>query len=263
MKLGEAFVRRHLSREVSDPALRAKLTPSYTMGCKRIVPTNDYLPALQRENVELVTDGIAEVRARSIVTEDGTERPVDALVLATGFEAAEQCAPFEVRGRGGRTLDEAWNDGAEAYLGTTVAGFPNAFLLIGPNTGLGHSSMIVMIESQIAYVLDALRTMKREGLASVDVRPEVQRAYNERIAERLKGTVWMSGCMSWYLTRTGKNTTLWPGFTVEYRLRTRRFDAKSYERVRLGETLRRPVTQLASVAQAPATTTSSRSFTLT
>jgi cation diffusion facilitator CzcD-associated flavoprotein CzcO len=277
MKLGEKISRRYVARHVKDPALRAKLTPDYRMGCKRVVPTNDYLPAIQRPNVELVTDGIAEVRAHSIVTNDGTERPVDALVLATGFEAAEQIAPFEVRGRDGRTLDEAWRDGPEAYLGTTVAGFPNSFLLIGPNTGLGHNSMVFMIESQIAYVLDALRTLKNESLKLVDVRSDVQRAYNARLAERLKGTVWMSGCMSWYLTRNGKNTTIWPGFTFEYRLRMRRFDARSYERVKLDASARRPSAgppsgepfgpsagpQATSVAQAPATTTSSRSFTLT
>jgi cation diffusion facilitator CzcD-associated flavoprotein CzcO len=256
MKLGEKLARRSLERRVADPALREKLTPSYTMGCKRILPTNDYLPALQRENVELVTDGIAEVRAHSIVTRDGKERAIDALVLATGFEAAEQVAPFEVRGRDGRELNDVWRDGAEAYLGTTVAGFPNLFLLIGPNTGLGHNSMIFIIESQVAYVLDALRTMTRQKLKLVDVKPEVQDRYNAFLRERLEDTVWMSGCMSWYLTRTGKNTTIWPGFTFEYRLRTRRFDARSYERVELSADAPR-------VAQAPAMTTSSRSLTLT
>jgi cation diffusion facilitator CzcD-associated flavoprotein CzcO len=260
MKLGEKLGRRYLAGQVADAALREKLTPGYTMGCKRILPTNDYLPALQRPNVELVTDGIAEVRARSIVTKDGNERPVDAIVLATGFEAAEQVAPFEVRGRDGRELNEVWRDGAEAYLGTTVAGFPNLFLLIGPNTGLGHSSMVFMIESQLAYVLGALRTMKDEGLKLVDVLPEAQARYNARLQERLKDTVWMSGCMSWYLTRTGKNTTLWPGFTFEYRLRTRRFDARAYERVSLRA---EPRAQTASVAHALPRTTSSRSLTLT
>jgi cation diffusion facilitator CzcD-associated flavoprotein CzcO len=233
MKLGETLGRRRLARQVADPALRAKLTPGYTMGCKRILPTNEYLPALQRPNVELVTDGIAEVRSRAIVTKGGAQHAVDAIVLATGFEAAEQVAPFEVRGRGRRELNEVWRDGAEAYLGTTVAGFPNMFLLIGPNTGLGHSSMVFMIESQVAYVLDALRTMKSEHLKLVDVKPEAQARYNARLQERLKHTVWMSGCMSWYLTRTGKNTTIWPGFTFEYRLRTRRFDPHAYERVKL------------------------------
>ena len=229
MRLGEKVGKRYLARSVKDPALRARLTPSYTMGCKRVLPTNDYLPALQRPNVELVTDGIAEVRARSIVSKDGTERPVDAIVLATGFEAAEQVAPFEVRGRDGRELDEVWRDGAEAYLGSTVSGFPNLFLLVGPNTGLGHSSMVFMIESQVAYVLDAVRKMRARGWKAVDLRADAQARYNDRIQERLEHTVWSSGCMSWYLTRSGKNTTLWPGFTFEFRRRTRRFDEDAYE----------------------------------
>jgi hypothetical protein len=150
-------------------------------------------------------------------------------VLATGFEAAEQVAPFEIRGRDGRELNEVWTDGAEAYLGTSVAGFPNLFMLIGPNTGLGHTSMIVMIESQLAYVLDAVKRMRARELASVEVRPDVQAVYNVELQRRLKDTVWASGCMSWYLTRTGKNTTIWPGFTFEFRLRTRRFDSDSYD----------------------------------
>ncbi|HEX3343678.1 MAG TPA: NAD(P)/FAD-dependent oxidoreductase [Polyangiaceae bacterium] len=264
MKLGERLGRRFLARSVADPALRAKLTPSYTLGCKRVLPTNHYLPALQRANVELVTDGIAEVRARSIVSKDGAERAVDAIVLATGFEAAEQVAPFEVRGRGGRELDEVWREGAAAYLGTTVSGFPNLFLLVGPNTGLGHSSMVFMIESQLAYVLDALKKMRARRLKAVDVKPEVQARYNARLQERLKGTVWSSGCMSWYLTRSGKNTTIWPGFTFEFRLRTRRFDADAYDQVELPDAA--PEAQPpagARVAQAPERTTSSRSFTLT
>jgi cation diffusion facilitator CzcD-associated flavoprotein CzcO len=229
MKLGERFGKRYLRRQVADPVLREKLTPAYTMGCKRVLPTNDYLPALQRPNVELVTAPIAEVRAHAIATKDGIERSVDAIVLATGFEAAEQVAPFEIRGRGGRELNEVWTDGAEAYLGTSVSGFPNLFMLVGPNTGLGHSSMILMIESQVAYVLDAVKRMRARGLASVEVRPDAQAAYNARIQSRLKDTVWASGCMSWYLTRTGKNTTLWPGFTFEFRWKTRRFDAAAYD----------------------------------
>jgi len=229
MKVAERFVHRHLRNKVADPVLRDKLTPRYTMGCKRVLPTNDYLPALQRPNVELVTAPIAEIRAHSIATRDGVERAVDAIVLATGFEAAEQVAPFEIRGRDGRELNEVWTDGAEAYLGTSVAGFPNLFMLIGPNTGLGHTSMIVMIESQVAYVLDAVKRMRARHLESVEVRPDVQAVYNTELQRRLANTVWASGCMSWYLTRTGKNTTLWPGFTFEFRMRTRRFDASAYD----------------------------------
>ncbi|HEY3820490.1 MAG TPA: NAD(P)/FAD-dependent oxidoreductase [Polyangiaceae bacterium] len=263
MKLAERLARGFLARNVSDPALRARLTPDYTMGCKRILPTNSYLPALQRDNVELVTGGIAEVRSRSIVSKDGTERAVDAVVLATGFEAAEHVAPFEVRGRDGRDLDEVWRDGAAAYLGTTVSGFPNLFLIVGPNTGLGHSSMVFMIESQVAYVVDALKKMRALGLKAVDVKADAQARYNARLQDRLKGTVWSSGCMSWYLTSTGKNTTIWPGFTFEFRLRTRRFDASSYDHSKLAEGAPGPQPPGASVAHAPERTTSSRSLTFT
>jgi cation diffusion facilitator CzcD-associated flavoprotein CzcO len=249
MKVLEALAGLYLSRSVASPELRRKLAPSYTMGCKRILPTNDWYGALQRENVELVTERIAEVREGSVVTEDGRERAVDALVLATGFEASENVAPFEVRGRGGVELGDAWREGAEAYLGTTVAGFPNLFLVVGPNTGLGHSSLVFMIESQIAYVLDAIKTMRKKGLASVEVRADAQARFNAEVQRRLRRTVWASGCMSWYLTRTGKNTTIWPGFTFEFRLRTRRFDEESYD--------------VARVAHAPGITISSRSFTFT
>lgn len=255
MRLVERVGRRFLRKHVGDPALRARLTPEYTMGCKRILPTNDYLPALQRANVEVVTQGIAQVRAHSILTQDGQERRLDALILATGFEAAEAAAPFDVRGRGGLSLDAAWREGAEAYLGTTVTGFPNLFLLVGPNTGLGHSSMVFIIESQLAYVLSAIERMRALQLRSVEVRPEVQAAYNARLQARLAKTVWATGCRSWYLTRTGKNTTVWPGFTVEYRWRTRRFDRDAYDEQRLD--------QPSKSAQAPPITTSSRSLTFT
>jgi cation diffusion facilitator CzcD-associated flavoprotein CzcO len=198
------------------------------MGCKRILPTNDYFPALTRSNVELVTERIAEVRSRSVATADGRERAVDVIILATGFRASEQVAPFDIVGRKGRRLDEVWGAGAEAYLGTTVAGFPNLFFIVGPNTGLGHSSMVLMIESQARYILSSLRAMRAGGIEVLEVRPEVQRLYNERLRARLRRTVWASGCKSWYLTRDGKNTTLWPGFTFEFRIKTQRFDAASY-----------------------------------
>lgn len=229
LRLLEPLVLRYLAKQVRDPALRRKLTPDYRLGCKRILPTNDYYPALQRPNVELVTEGIEAVTPRGIVTRDGKERALDVLILATGFHAAESVSPFGITGRGGRDLNEAWRDGAEAYLGATVSGFPNLFLLVGPNTGLGHTSMVVMIEAQIAYALSAIQTMRARRLDLVDVRPEVQARYNQEIRRRLETTVWASGCKSWYQTRSGKNTTLWPGLTVEFVRRTRAFDAGSYE----------------------------------
>ncbi|MDP9152043.1 MAG: NAD(P)/FAD-dependent oxidoreductase [Myxococcota bacterium] len=226
----------HLRRSVPDPVLRARLTPDYVIGCKRILPTDDYYPALQRPNVELVTDPIREITPRGVVTQEGTgsahERPVDALVLATGFQAAEG-KPIPLRGRDGRELGAVWRGGgAEAYLGTTVAGFPNAFFIVGPNTGLGHTSMVIMIESQVSYILACLRYMSRHGVKLVDVRPDVQARYNGRLQARLAKAVWSTGrCKSWYTTRKGKNTTLYPGFTFEFRFLTRRFDPGDYHLV--------------------------------
>ncbi len=231
LKWAERFVRKHLARSIADPALRAKLLPSYRMGCKRILPTNDYYPALGRDNVEVVTERIDEIRTHSIVTDDGRERTVDVIVLATGFHAADQVAPFELFGHAGRRLDETWRDGAEAYLGTTVSGFPNLFFIVGPNTGLGHSSMVLMIESQVQYILSCVQAMRRGGLKLLGVRADAQARYNERLHARLRNTVWASGCSSWYQTSSGKITTLWPGFTFEFRLRTRRFDARDYDLV--------------------------------
>jgi cation diffusion facilitator CzcD-associated flavoprotein CzcO len=224
----ERVIRRWMETQVTDPALREKLTPRYSLGCKRILPSNDFYPAVARENVELVTERIRALTSAGIVTEDGVERPVDTIIFATGFHVTDTPYAAYVHGRGGRSLADAWRDGPHAYLGTTVAGFPNQFVCIGPNTGLGHSSMVFMIESQIAYVLDCLRAMDRHGLQAVEVRPDVQAAFNDELQRRMRRTVWMSGCASWYLHAGGRNTTLWPGFTWEYRLRTRRFDLASY-----------------------------------
>ncbi len=228
-RLRELACLRFLRETVPDPVLREKLTPNFRLGCKRILVSSDYYPALQRANVELVTEPIAEIREHSIVSGDGKERALDAIVYATGFEASEAKPPFPMAGRGGLDLKEVWKQGVTAYGGTTISGFPNAFLLVGPNTILGHSSMIFMMESQFAYVLDAIRTIRSRRLKYVDVRRDVEGAYNDRLQKRLARTVWSSGgCVSWYMTRSGKNTVTWPGFTFEFRHQMRRFDAESY-----------------------------------
>ncbi|MFO0759316.1 MAG: NAD(P)/FAD-dependent oxidoreductase [Byssovorax sp.] len=233
LEMLEPLVLQYLKKQVRDPVLRKKLRPDYHLGCKRILPTNDYYPALQRPNVDLCTDGIEAITPRGIRTRDGHERGFDVLIYATGFHASEAAAPFGIAGRGGRDLNAVWRDGPEAYLGSTVAGFPNLFLIVGPNTGLGHTSMVLMIEAQIAYALSAIKTMRDRALKLVDVRPEAQSRYNEEIQRRLEKTVWSSGCKSWYLTRSGKNTTLWPGLTTEFARRTRAFDPESYDLVPL------------------------------
>jgi len=221
----------HLARQVPDPELRRRITPSYTIGCKRILISNDWYPAIQQPNVELVTDGIAEVRPHSIVTADGTEHPTDTIICGTGFHVTDFPAGRRIHGPGGATLSDVWQarGSMEAYLGTTVAGFPNLFLLVGPNTGLGHTSMVFMIESQVAYVVDALAHMGATAAATLEVRPDAQERYNERLQHRLARTVWnRGGCRSWYLDANGRNTSLWPGSTWTFRRRTRRFDPWAY-----------------------------------
>lgn len=228
MDRAEQLARQHMEAQVPDPALREKLKPSYRMGCKRILLSDDFYPAITQENVEVITDRISEVRPNSIVTADGVERACDTIIFATGFHVTDMPMAEHVYGRGGQSLADAWSAGPQAYLGTTVAGFPNLFLLIGPNTGLGHTSMIFMIESQLPYILGCLRLLERRRLQAFDVRPEAQDAYNAEVQQRMQGTVWTSGCASWYLDARGRNTTLWPGFTWDYRRKTRRFDAANY-----------------------------------
>jgi cation diffusion facilitator CzcD-associated flavoprotein CzcO len=225
----ERLAMKHMHAQIADPDLRAKLTPNYSLGCKRVLISDDFYPALAQENVELVTERISEIRAHSVVTSDGVEREVETIILATGFHVTDMPLARFICGRGGQKLADAWRDGPQAYLGTSVAGFPNLFLLIGPNTGLGHTSMIYMIESQITYLLDCLRFMHKRHVQVVEVRPEQQKVYNDEIQRRMQGTVWTSGCASWYLDAHGRNTTLWPGFTWEFRRRTRRFDAAAYK----------------------------------
>jgi cation diffusion facilitator CzcD-associated flavoprotein CzcO len=229
MKLLEAAARAHLRAQVRDPELRARLTPNYRLGCKRILVSNDYYPALSRPNVEVLTAGIREVRPRSIVTEDGTEREVDTIILGTGFHVTDTSAATHVRGRDGRTLAEVWDGSPQAYLGTTVASFPNFFLLLGPNTGLGHTSVVFMIEAQIAHVMKCVRAMEEKDLRAVEVRPEVQEAYNDDIQAQMHDSVWTTGgCASWYIDEAGRNSTLWPDFTWRFRKRARDFDESDY-----------------------------------
>jgi cation diffusion facilitator CzcD-associated flavoprotein CzcO len=228
--LPERVARRHLREQVPDPALRARLQPNYRIGCKRILISDDYYPALTQPNVEVVTDSISAITPRGILTADGSERELDTIVLGTGFHVTDMPVAEWIHGGDGRTLAEVWQGSPQAYLGSAVAGFPNLFLLVGPNTGLGHNSIIFMIESQLHYMMECLRYMERGGLHVIDVREQVQRRYNEELQRRLRGTVWTSGgCVSWYLDEHGRNTTIWPGSTWPYRRRLRRFVPDDYE----------------------------------
>jgi cation diffusion facilitator CzcD-associated flavoprotein CzcO len=228
-RLATKVALRQLRQQVPDARLREKLIPRYEIGCKRILPTDEWYPAVTRPNVEVITDALAEVRPHAVVAADGTEREVDTIIFGTGFHVTDLPIAGTVRGREGRTLAEVWAGSPEAYKGAAVAGFPNLFLLVGPNTGLGHNSIVFMIESQVDYVGDALATMRRRGARRVEVRPEAQQAYNAEVQQLTRGTVWVSGgCASYYIDRNGRNSSLWPTFTWPFRMRTRRFDEGAY-----------------------------------
>jgi cation diffusion facilitator CzcD-associated flavoprotein CzcO len=227
----QRIAKRNIDKSIKDEALRARVTPNWQIGCKRILISNDWYPTLTREHVELVSDGIAEVRPNAIVTKDGTVREVDAIIVATGFHVTDSPAYDLIKGRDGKVLGDVWHErGQSAYKGATVAGFPNMIFLIGPNMGLGHSSMVYMAESAINYLSSALHEIDKHDLATFEVRADVQEKYNATLQRRMKQTIWTrGGCASWYLDERGNNTTLWPSFTFAFRRLTRRFDLDAYD----------------------------------
>ncbi|HZP43140.1 MAG TPA: NAD(P)/FAD-dependent oxidoreductase [Candidatus Binatia bacterium] len=227
--LVERYARRYLAEQVADPAMRAALVPDYPVGGKRLLISDDYYQALGRQNVELVTSPIARFTADAVVTADGRRRAIDCAILATGFRSTEFLAPIRIEGRDGRVLEDEWQAGARGYLGLTVAGFPNFFMMYGPNTNLGHNSIIFMIECQAQYVMDCLRQMRARELAWIDVRRDAMEAYNARIQRALAGSVWAATGKSWYKTADGTITNNWPGTTVGYWWATRRADLRVYE----------------------------------
>jgi cation diffusion facilitator CzcD-associated flavoprotein CzcO len=224
----EPISKARMRLQVKDPELRAKLTPDYRMGCKRIIVTDDFHPALTKPNVSVVTDRITEIRPSSIVTADGSEYEIDTLILGTGFQVMPVADPLT--GRDGVALAKRWALRREAYLGTTVAGYPNYFMLVGPNTATGHTSVLLYLEAQLEYIVQALRHMERVGAASLDVRPERQNVFNREIQERLASSVWTDGgCRSWYLDPDGGTSVLWPGHTGGFRKVLQRFDPADYQ----------------------------------
>jgi cation diffusion facilitator CzcD-associated flavoprotein CzcO len=225
----EAVSRRFLRSQVQDPVLRAKLTPDYRIGCKRILISSDYYAALTKPCVELVTDAIASIEGHEIVTADGRHRRFDVLISGTGFDATHPSIAPLLNGRDGVSLADRWSPHMSALRGTTVHGFPNLFLLIGPNTVLAHNSMIYMIEAQLGYVLQALRFMDATGTRVIEARAAAQTAYNDRVQHVLRDSVWTTGgCSSYYLDDDGRNTALWPRRAASYRLVVRRFDPSEY-----------------------------------
>ena len=239
-RFGERRAREYLEAEVQDPELRAKITPDYRMGCKRILLSNDWYAAITRDHVDVLTSGISHVTEGGVVDRDGVERPVDAIIFGTGFEAQNPVPAGAIVGRDGKDLATCWGKTPRAYKGTTVAGFPNLFLLGGPNTGIGHTSMIYMLESQFTYVLDAITSMKERRVRAIEVRQEHQDAYNERVQAKSATTVWGQGCRGWYYNADGVNTALWPDFTFHFRRQLKEFDAVAYhqEALRPGEDVR-------------------------
>ena len=233
----QRVARRNIEKSIADPELRARVTPNFQIGCKRILISNDWYPTLAKDHVDLVTDGIAEVRPNAIVTTDGTVREVDAIVVATGFHVTDSPTFELVYGTDGRSLADVWREqGMQAYKGAAVHGFPNMLFVIGPNCGLGHSSMVYIAESHMNYLMSALEQKQRFGLKTFEVREDVQRSYNERLQSRMKQTIWSTGgCESWYLDEHGRNTTLWPGFTFTFRQLTRKFDLAAYDTTAVGD----------------------------
>jgi cation diffusion facilitator CzcD-associated flavoprotein CzcO len=227
-RLAQRLAVRHLHRSVTDPAVRERLTPDYTMGCKRILLSNDYWPAFDRDNVHLVTDPIARVEPDAVVTADGTRHEVDALVLGTGFDLSGSFERIDIRGLEGQSLSRAWAGGMHSNLGITVAGFPELYVLLGPNTGLGHNSVVLMIEFATRYVLDCL-DRGRSGARVTTT--SAQDRFTAEMRRRSRHTVWATGCRSWYLDRFGNNTAIWPGSVVGYWWRTRRVDDTAFEPV--------------------------------
>ena len=229
MKRAEDVARRGLRKWIADPTRRAKMTPDYTMGCKRLLLSDDYLPAVARPNVDVVTAPLREVRPHGIVDAEGVEHRADVIIFGTGFRPTDPLLAPCIRGREGKTLADVWEGSPKAYLGTMVAGFPNLFILLGPNTGLGHSSVVFMIEAQVAQVMLVLRELRRRRAPSIEPSATAQARFVAEVERRMRGTVWVAGhCRSWYLDRTGRNSSLWPDFTWRFRRRLARLVSGDY-----------------------------------
>ncbi len=233
-RLGKAY----LNRQVKDPWLRRQLTPDFTPGCKRMLVSSDYYPALQQENCKLIDWPIATLSPAGIRTSDGVEHHLDAIVFATGYDVHLTGPPFPVTGVGGRSLGEEWASGAQAYKSASAHGYPNLFFMSGPNSGPGHNSLLVYVEGQLDYAVAGITAILNNNLRSLDVRASVQRRHNENLQRRLTRTTWMSGCSSWYLTKDGFNASMYPGFATQYLAQMRDFQFGDYRAVARDATTR-------------------------
>jgi cation diffusion facilitator CzcD-associated flavoprotein CzcO len=229
MRLAERRARRHIASQVPDPTLRENLTPDYRLGCKRVLGSNTWYPALCAENVEVVTSAIDEVTERGIVDAGGYEHAVDTIIFGTGFQVTDPPISHRIRGRSGETLAETWQGSPQAHLGLAVNGFPNLFFLLGPNTGLGHNSVLLMIEAQIAHLREALAHRRTRGVQTLEPTLERQQRFVADVDRGSDGSVWTAGgCLSWYTDATGRNSSLWPGSVRAYQRRLRRFDPSDW-----------------------------------
>jgi cation diffusion facilitator CzcD-associated flavoprotein CzcO len=221
---------KFMRKYVKDPELEKAMTPNYTMGCKRILLSNNWFEAVVRKNVKVITDGIDKITSQGIVPKNREELKIDAIIYATGFKASELLSRIHIVGSKGKNLNEIWKqNGVQAYKGTTVAGFPNMFILHGPNTSIGHTSAIHLLESQAQYTIDAFNYMKKNKIKSAELTEKAQNDFNEEIQKSMKGTVWQTGgCTSWYQDKKGRNPALWPGFTTKFRKLTSKFDYNNY-----------------------------------
>jgi len=232
-KLLQAWARKqalkHLEDQVPDPELRAKLTPDYPVGCKRILGSDEFYPALQKDNVTLVTEAIDRVEADGVLDASGTKHLVDTIIYATGFKPFSLLDGMEIVGPAGQKMSDYFADGGvRAHNTVSVPGFPNFALLTGPNSGLGHNSIILMIEAQVGYIVGCLKAMQSKKAKSMDVKPELSNRYDVQIQKDLKGSVWLSGCKSWYVGDDGRNFTLWPWSTLKYRRLMNRVDPSDF-----------------------------------
>ncbi|TDD61677.1 NAD(P)/FAD-dependent oxidoreductase [Kribbella antibiotica] len=240
MEILQTVVRKHLDKQVVDPALRRTLTPDFVLGCKRIVPSNEWYPTLQKPNVELVPHALQEIREHSVVGADGVERPVDVIIFGTGFHVTDIPFADKVRGLGGQLLTDHWAGSPRAYLGVSVPRFPNFFLLLGPNSGLGHSSMVYMIEAQVRHVRDAIRALDLAGATSIEVDQQVHDAYNAELDRKLAKTVWaVGGCRTFYQDANGRNATIYPDWTFRFRRQAVRWKPGAYRLTTAAESARR------------------------
>ena len=235
-RIGEAIVRSHFKRHIKDRELRSKITPNYRFGCKRVLTSNDWYQTLARENVELVDRAIVRITERGVVASDGIEHELDVIIFATGFHVLTAGAPFEIRGLGGRTLAQDWKTAAQSHNGVTITGYPNLFLLLGPNSASTHTSLIPAIEAQVDYTIQAIQLLHRRNLKYVDVKASAQKEFNAALQKRMRNTVWIKGgCTSFYLTDAGENVALFPGFNWQYRARLRHFRPQEHHQVAQGD----------------------------